>query len=129
MPQPSPQPLRILIVEDEALIGLDIAKKIGGLGYEAVGPVSDSGSALDAIRTERIDTALLDVNLGNDQTTAEVAGLLEKRSIPFCFITAYTAGNVPAVVSRFGKPVIPKPLDTESLEALLGSITAQTTKM
>jgi two-component SAPR family response regulator len=56
-------PLRILVVEDEGLIALNLELILRRFGCEIVGPISELDGIVDAARTHRPDGAFLDVNL------------------------------------------------------------------
>jgi two-component sensor histidine kinase/ActR/RegA family two-component response regulator len=79
---------RVLVVEDEGLVALQLQLDLESWGYCVVGPGRnlDEGAAL--ARTEEIDAALVDVRLGN-QTSAAIADILLERRIPFVFATGY----------------------------------------
>ena len=68
---------RILIVEDEALLVLDLQQLLDQRGAEVIGPAGSVSQALDAINENHIDCALLDVKLG-DETADAVAEALEQ---------------------------------------------------
>ena len=99
----------ILVVEDDYLIAIDIAEGLEGLGAEIVGMAASVGEALSLIEAEgnRIDGAVLDVNLGGDRVYP-VADALISRAISFVFATGYDRWLVPeayAHVPRCDKPV------------------------
>lgn len=79
---------RILVVEDEFLIAEDIASILEVLGYQVVGPAPTVPAALGLIAREKLDLALLDVNLGRT-TSAPIAAELFKRHLPFIVVTGY----------------------------------------
>jgi DNA-binding NtrC family response regulator len=56
-------PLRILVVEDEGLIALNLELILRRFGCEIVGPISEVDDIVNAVRTHRPDGAFLDVNL------------------------------------------------------------------
>jgi two-component SAPR family response regulator len=56
-------PLRILVVEDEGLIALNLELILRRFGCEIIGPVSEVDDIVDAAKTHRPDGAFLDVNL------------------------------------------------------------------
>ncbi|QND66650.1 response regulator [Mesorhizobium loti] len=80
--------LRVLVVEDEALVAMLIEDMLLELGYEVLGPAMRLGPALEMARDEIFDLAVLDVNLANEQSFP-VAQLLQERGIPFVFATGY----------------------------------------
>lgn len=76
---------RILVVEDDPIIGLDISDILTSRGARVIGPFTNVASALKAIR-DKPDAALLDVNLGQE-TTDPVALQLSELSIPFLVLS------------------------------------------
>ncbi len=84
--------LRVLVVEDELLVAIEIQSLLDDLGCEVVGPVATVREALDVIRGQELDGAVLDVNLQGEHAYA-AAEALRARSVPFVFVTGYT--NLP----------------------------------
>lgn len=108
---------RILIVEDESLILLTIQDIVEELGCEVAGAAMRAPAAIAILESQDIDAALLDVNLGNGQTSYPVADALAARGVPFAFLTGYGAtGLLPAYRVR---PVLSKPIDARGLESIL----------
>ena len=85
---------RIFVVEDEFLIAFEMSDVLEDLGFEVVGPSVHLDEALIAAEDEKIDAALLDVNLGGGKTSKPVADVLRDRGVPFVFITAYSANEI-----------------------------------
>ncbi|EWY35803.1 hypothetical protein N825_34265 [Skermanella stibiiresistens SB22] len=84
--------IRVLVVEDEALVAMALTGMLEGFGCLVVGPVGRVHRALDLIATTRIDAAVLDVNLAGDKVFP-VAEELTRRGVPIVFATGYgTAG-------------------------------------
>lgn len=99
----------ILVLEDEALIAMDIEMTLQEAGYQKVSVHSDSKSALKKIENTQPIAAFLDFNLGNDKTSLDVANALKDRGVPFVFLTGYTDATVSlpddlADVKRIAKP-------------------------
>ena len=83
--------VRVLVVEDEFLIGLDIGQQLASAGYEVVGLAT---SVAKALRLEpRCDVAVLDVNLGGE-TCEPVAQKLRASGKPFVVLTGYSADTL-----------------------------------
>jgi CheY-like chemotaxis protein len=99
---------RILIVEDDPLIGLLEEDLLLGLGCEVVGPAGGLAEALALAGPFDLDGALLDVNLGDDQVYP-VAAHLAKRGVPFVFVTGYGDQGLPKAF--VGRPTIAKPFN------------------
>jgi DNA-binding response OmpR family regulator len=99
--------LRILVVEDTTLIADSICDELQSHGCEIVGSIGRLEQALSAARDEKLDGALLDVNLAGEQSFP-VADILQKRNVPFVFITGYdTQSTIPPrfhAVERLTKP-------------------------
>lgn len=100
---------RILVAEDEYVTAADLADSLERLGIEVSGPVASVAEALTLLANigDRLDAAVLDVNLGNERVYP-VADLLRVRGIPFVFTTGYDASVIPAAyadVPRHEKPI------------------------
>jgi CheY-like chemotaxis protein len=113
--------LRVLIVEDEALIGLDIADAIERAGGEPVGPVPTIAEALQLLHTKDVKAAICDVNLA-DGDIGPVLEVLAKEGLPVVVHTG--AGLPPHLESRFSHVLVfRKPTTSEELaKALEGQI-------
>lgn len=112
--------LTILLVEDELLVALALEDALLGLGCAVVGPATRPAAALDLVRAERLDGAILNVNLGGE-TVLPVAEALADRSIPFLFCTGYR--DVPAALGRFrGIPILAKPFDAAGLAEVMARV-------
>src|SRR5690606_21322905 len=72
---------RVLVVEDEPLIAMDIAATLSEAGCIVVGPASTDEKARQLIEEKALDLALLDANL-NGKPAEDVAALLTRRGIP-----------------------------------------------
>ncbi|HSN72793.1 MAG TPA: response regulator [Steroidobacteraceae bacterium] len=108
---------RILVVEDEVLIALDLESLLMANGCSVLGPVNTVTAALSIVGEDRLDAALLDLNLGGQPSTP-VAAELKARGIPFLVVTAY--GRSAMQMDEFhGAPIIDKPIDYAELLGLL----------
>ncbi len=106
-PPPLLQGLRLLVVEDEAMVAMLVEDMLAELGHSVVGPAMRLDQALPLAREAEFDFAILDVNLGG-QLSFPVAEVLRARGIPFIFATGYDAQAIlPAYadVPRAEKPV------------------------
>ena len=83
--------LRVLVVEDDAIIGMDIEHRVKKLGYEVCGVADTAEEALEIASRTGPDLALMDIRLRGEVDGIEAARLLrEKFAIPVIFITAYS---------------------------------------
>lgn len=84
---------RIFVVEDEALLGMELQSELQALGARVAGPVLRLEAALDEAKHADIDAAILDVDLqGRD--VFPVADILEARGVPFLFHTGHGEQSV-----------------------------------
>lgn len=108
---------RILVVEDEFLVALDVEAMLAALGCDLAGPAATVEQAIALLASERVDAALLDINVGG-KLVFPVAERLAGQGIPFAFATGYDAGSV--LPDRFAdRPVLRKPYDEEHLADLV----------
>ena len=117
--------LRVLVVEDEAIVAIDLADQLTEAGFLVVGPAPSVAKALKLIVEVGCDVAVLDVNL-RDETAEPIARELRSRRTPFLFLSAVSRDRLP---SGFDDEVLlPKPADRAALVAALqGSISAGVT--
>jgi len=109
---------RVLVVEDEMLVAALLEDRLEALGCHVIGPAAAVGDALELLKTEEIDAAVLDVNLGGEKVFP-VADVLAARGIPFLFATAYGAAGVADRHNR--RDVLDKPYHERALEHALRS--------
>jgi two-component sensor histidine kinase/DNA-binding response OmpR family regulator len=108
--------LRVLLVEDEALVAMMMQDVLEDLGCTIIGPYRTLGSAVEAAKEEEVDLALLDINLG-EELVYPAAEILADRNVRFVFLTGYDNEHVDA---RFRyAPVLQKPFDREALQRVL----------
>ena len=112
--------IRVMVVEDEAILAIDIAERLTEAGFVIVGPASSVAKALKLVVDIGCDVAVLDVNL-RDETVEPIARALRSRGKPFLFLSAVSRENLPP---EFGDELLlAKPTRTEVLvEALRKSI-------
>ncbi|HEX8373624.1 MAG TPA: response regulator [Geminicoccaceae bacterium] len=114
------QPLdrcRVLVVEDESLIAMDLDGFLRRAGCEVVGPVGRVEAATRWIADRPPDLALLDVNLGGGETVFPLADALAALRVPFVFLTGYEPEALP---ERFRqRPIASKPYSAKRLLAML----------
>lgn len=100
-------PTRVLVVEDEFVIALDLAQQLEEAGFQVSGPASNEAKALSLIDQEPPDIALLDINLGCGTTSYGIARRLIARHIPFAFLSGYSGVQIDAEFTDV--PVLAKP--------------------
>lgn len=81
---------KILIVEDETIVAMDIERGLRALGYAVVGAVGQGTSAIELAQAERPDLILMDIRLKGSMDGIEAACEIRARfSIPVIFLTAH----------------------------------------
>jgi CheY-like chemotaxis protein len=111
-----PNPKRVLIVEDEALVGMALEDALEFLGIDVAGVAGTVDEALLHVESDQFDGAILDVQL-HGKTVLPVAELLERRGIPFVFATGYGKSGVPEKYRD--APVLQKPFMPAELKDVL----------
>jgi len=117
---PQLKDLRVLVVEDEALIALQLEDMLTELGCAVIGPASRVRQALELLDGEPVEAAVLDLNIAGE-LVYPVADTLGNRGLPYIFVTGYgTSGLVEPYRSRV---VLEKPFARrELLQALLDTL-------
>lgn len=113
---------RIMIVEDEVFFGIQIHDDLAAAGCAPLGPYTSLAAASAAVRQEKFDFAVLDLNL-NGELAYPLADDLTGRGIPFLFLTGYGAATLPERLRsarRIAKPYDPAALLKE-IARMLGS--------
>jgi len=118
-----PAGCRVLVVEDEPLVALQIREALAEAGCTILGPASGLVEAVEQLSGTPIDMAILDVNLGGTPSFP-VADILRARRVPFAFCTGYAgAAELPP---RFaGVPILAKPFVVDDLIGTLGRLGEQ----
>lgn len=113
-PQAEDGGLRILLVEDEVLLAIDMQERVEQLGHSVLGPAGSSEKAHQLLDGETPDGALLDVNLLGD-SSASVARRLARKGVPCFVVTAYAQGELSEAALR-DLPNLQKPVSDRELE-------------
>lgn len=117
-PRTSLEGLRVLILEDEFFLADDLARALREAGAQPVGPASTVKQAEELLSRERVDAAILDLNL-HGEMASDFVERLAATELPCLIISGYAADAVPQSVShvpRLEKPVSPS-LVIDSLSA------------
>ena len=108
--------LRVLVVEDEAIISFLLEDMLGDLGAADVRHAGNVRTALAYLEQHTPDLAVLDVNLGGERVYP-VAEALEAKGILFVFTTGYGKNGIdPRWAAR---PVVQKPFNVEGMTQAL----------
>jgi two-component SAPR family response regulator len=118
--------LRILIVEDEFLLAMELEMLLQQRGCMVLGPVSSVGQALAMLDGEPPDVALLDVNLKGERATP-VAAALHARGVPFVLITGYS-GKQLSEPELHEAPRVDKPVNCRALKRAVAAALSETVR-
>nr|WP_302848722.1 HWE histidine kinase domain-containing protein [Sulfitobacter sp. THAF37] len=112
-PKPQKAVLSVMVVEDNALISLDLADLLASEGHHVFGQFGTVEAALEALRRGTPDIVLLDAELG-DESSAPVAEALNAKSVPFVVVSGH-GGSFAADDPRVAAPRIEKPIGNSEL--------------
>ena len=80
---------KILIVEDEAIVAMDLEDRISALGFDTVGPVARGDDAVRLVHDQSPDLVLMDIQIQGDMDGVQTADMIHKEcDIPVIFLTA-----------------------------------------
>jgi DNA-binding response OmpR family regulator len=108
---------RLLLVEDELMIALELQSIIEREGYDVIGPIRDIDKALAHIENDPPSMALLDANL-EGKSSGPIAEALRLKCIPFGVVTGYPHLRDEHAALR-GAPYLEKPYSTADVVRLL----------
>ena len=97
----------VMVVEDDALLAMDLSTTLCDHGYRPVGPFASIAPAIDAVKHARPDAAVLDMDL-NGVMSVPVADALASANVPFLWMSGSPAGILP--VHHRVRPFLPKPV-------------------
>lgn len=114
---------RVLILDDEPLIAITLTEIVEGLGCKVAGPAREANAAIDLIKQQAPDVAVLDVNLAG-ATSAPVAHALRALGIPFIYCTGYAEPGT-QIEAGLQAEMLTKPIDPADLKVALGRAVGQ----
>lgn len=118
--QPPLEGFRILVAEDNVLAAMELEQVLKDCGCEPVGPVATVDQALRLARNERLDGAVLDVNLC-DEAVFPVAEELRRRGVRVIFATGYETSYIfPKHLDGCAR--LRKPYSSQELKRLMAAI-------
>lgn len=85
------EPLKIMIVEDEAIVALDLSMRLEQEGYAVTGIADNSDEAEELFRSNPPDLLLMDININGTRDGIETAKRLKQiQEVPIIFLTAFS---------------------------------------
>ncbi len=106
----------VMVVENDILIAMDVQMMLQAGGYLVVGPISSVKAALAVVEAQKLDAAVLDINLGREMVFP-VADALVAAAVPFVLVTGHSVEILPA--EHRHHPILTKPFQQRDLLALL----------
>jgi two-component system, response regulator PdtaR len=108
---------RVLIVEDEFIVALNLRQIMSNMGFEVIGIAPDAPTA-DRLAQAKPDIALVDLNLRDGHTGPQIgAKLSQEHGTTVLFLTANAAQLGDGIEGTIG--VLSKPVDEDSIETVL----------
>ena len=108
-------PARILIIEDEALVAMELRFVLEDLGHEVVGIAADAHTARQVVRETEVDLALVDIHLSDGPTGIELGReLAQQQHVTVMFMTANPGMVRNGVAGTIG--VLSKPTDEQAVQ-------------
>ncbi|MBB5753968.1 response regulator [Prosthecomicrobium pneumaticum] len=109
--------LRVLLVEDDFLIAMELEDAVVDFDCTVVGPYGRLGEALEAVAHEAIDGAVVDLNL-RGESSLPLIERLQAAGVPVIVSSGYV--ELPTLQEQLAVlPKLPKPLDAERLRGLM----------
>jgi CheY-like chemotaxis protein len=110
--------IRILVVEDEALVAEDLREMLTGIGYEVPGITDNREEAIALTEEHQPDLVLMDINLASEMDGITAGGEIRSRwGIPIIYVTAFAT---PEIIERAKKTVpsgyILKPFNEQQIQ-------------
>ena len=108
---------KLLIVEDEGIIALDLKTNLEKLGYDVVGTADNGEEAIEIAKETHPDIVLMDIQLKGDMNGIDAAESISEFEIPVVFLTAnndsdtFEKSNIKGSYGFVGKPYNIKKLD------------------
>ena len=112
--------MRVLVVEDEPLISMMLEDFLDALGMSVAGSADSVAAALPLVEADKVDAAILDVNLRGGEKSFAVADALAAAGIPFVFATG--GGGEDIAPDHRDRPRLPKPYTMEAVEKSLAGL-------
>lgn len=108
---------RILLVEDEAIIALDLAQRLEGLGYEVAGTAASGAEALDLAQSTSPTLVFMDIMIQGPMDGIETAKRLNSRmDVPIVFLTSHSdTGTIRRAKSANPYGYLVKPFEEREL--------------
>ncbi|QTA84963.1 response regulator [Desulfonema magnum] len=114
---------KIMIVEDEVLIALEMSFHLKDMGYDILQPVATGEDAVKKAESERPDIILMDIRLAGKTDGVEAAKAIHLiRKIPIIFMTGYSDDGLIKEIEKLAPlAVFNKPVDMQRVKSVIDS--------
>ncbi len=114
---------RVLIVEDQRIIALDLATTIRKIGHESVGIESKGEKAISAVENLKPDLVFMDISLAGEMDGIETASIIRKNfGIPVIYISGnYDQNTIEKSMTTNAYGYLVKPVDDCSINAIINA--------
>ena len=110
--------MRVLIVEDDTLVGMGLLRQLQKLGHSVVGQAADAAEARQMFRAHEPQLVLLDIRLGSDDGIELARDLLKQKRVPMIIISAFAEKELIDRATEAGVfGYLTKPVDERTLAA------------
>jgi two-component system, response regulator PdtaR len=123
VPQSPESTVKVMLVEDEYLVAMDIQLALEQQRYEVVGPFRTVRDALSNLEISPPHAAIIDWNLGSE-TSEQIARALKERNVPFIISTGY-GDSYFANTFAADAPIVSKPLELRVLLDRLANLLSE----
>ena len=113
--------IQVLIVEDEAIVSMDLRYKLESMGYIVSAEIGSGEEAVDTVSRLRPDVVLMDIGLSGEMDGIDAAAQIRDRfGVPVVYLTAYLGGDT-LERAEMTEPsgYILKPVDDAKLRAVV----------
>lgn len=111
---------RVLVADDEHLVGVGLAASVSDLGLEVIGPAADGQATIELARTSHPDLALLDIKMPEKDGVECARALWDEMALPTVIVSAYSSEAYVKKSTEAGVfGYLLKPVSTDSLRAAL----------
>lgn len=119
-PKAIPMTCRVLVVEDEIFVAIEVESVVREMGHVPAGIAADSRDAMELAR--EADIALVDLNLRDGPTGLAVGRSLARRGLTVMYMTANPSQLGDGVPGTLG--VLPKPVNDNELKSAIRFVAA-----
>ena len=113
--------LQVMIVEDEAIVSMDLRYKLEALGYSVIAEIKSGKEAVEAVSQLRPDVVLMDIGLSGEMDGIDAAAHIRSQfDVPVVYVTAYVdEATLERAKTTEPSGYILKPFDDAELRAVV----------